>query len=329
MLMEAQVCVAEGVDPVARKGLADWVRLHTYRLPRAKIQDPELLQRADALFGEAAKNHGVFIEITAPDNVNWAKGPQNQAGQGSISLFGAAITLCTTGTSRGHFDETEGAIRDFYAWTPDAPVLPFLPTAVVAVDDHAWRRPRAHAQTDVISSAPWQSELVAIAVDHFQQWIQQHEQGRRGFCAAHSYDKAAFELAVILHAVQDLSSHAGVTNPEHAALMLSGKNPDGVVARLDRGQRWSTEVFRLVSAQDSGCLRQVMALKEIAPLDADAGEILGGVDALKGDYVKYIESGRSFPKGRPEAHVDWFPPDDDAAALKFFDSHVKPFLVAP
>jgi hypothetical protein len=321
LMLDAQTCVKNEVDPAKRQASEDWIRAHGYGVKRDELQDGDVRNRADQVFG-ATFTGDRRVEITAPDGTAWVQPSRKLAAGGGGTLLGGVVALCTTGTVRGHWEITRTAMRAYRGWSTSKAIPQFLPRAVVNVDDHAWRKPEAHAQSDAPDGL--HPEGKKSATDRFDAWVDKHMGGLRQACAAPSSVKVAgYELAVLLHAVQDLSTHAGVTNPEHAGLMLAGKNPDGDDARLDRAERWSRLLLDKAGATLGQC---VDAVTDLDTNDADtvATSVLGARDAQGGDYAAYVKSGASYrlSDSNGSLHVDWFAPKDDGAADAFLNAHV-------
>jgi hypothetical protein len=136
----------------------------------------------------------------------------------------------------GHYEITARALQtDSGAWSAKA--VEIMTDAARDADFFEWRTAAAHAQT-ANDDAGLISQGRDIAQRELAQWMQKYLEQAGQACAAGSSRQALYLLGYVLHAVQDLAFHEGITNAEHSYR-------DNILdEQVDTGQRYD-EKFRL------------------------------------------------------------------------------------
>lgn len=175
-------------------------------------------------------------------------------------------------------------------------------------DKFLWTKPHAHAQTRDGGDAN------AAKVD-FTSYVTRVAAITRDQCCRKDYLGAGYMLGYVLHAIQDLATHRGMTNEFHAYEMTRGNNPDWVYEeRLQQSANWTAEVITAMQVADSECLRE--AAKQSAP-QSDRGwnlvaekfrrgrnKLLAGPDGGTVEMMKFLVPGY-FAFSQPK-EITWF-----------------------
>jgi hypothetical protein len=96
-------------------------------------------------------------------------------------------------------------------------------------DVFEWNEMAAHGQTADANGLPSQSAAAALA--GWRDWIEKYTSMAGARCAAAGDDahmEGVYLLGYSVHAAEDVASHRGRTNPEHAYNSLFEGNPDKV-----------------------------------------------------------------------------------------------------
>lgn len=126
-------------------------------------------------------------------------------------------------TGPGHYEITEEVLKEF-KFGDDA--VSIVADASQDPDFYDWSKPRAHAQTDNYEDGNT-SESKKDAVGNYISWI-----GGLNNTMISAAEKdprhGLFYLGYILHGIQDLAAHKGLTNAQHSYLASLGdnENPD-------------------------------------------------------------------------------------------------------
>jgi hypothetical protein len=124
---------------------------------------------------------------------------------------GGYISWITGENSPGHFEITGDALRSF-GFSEDA--VSIAADAAMDPDFYDWTTCGAHAQTEYDDEGrPSQEE--SEAVDKYIDWVRKHV-GNMLLQSKKDAEHGLFFLGYVLHAVQDLASHKGITNPQHS-----------------------------------------------------------------------------------------------------------------
>jgi hypothetical protein len=185
-------------------------------------------------------------------------------------------------------------------------------------DTYEWLNPAAHAQTP---NGATQSKLEAIKI--FKKYVTDVTSKTVKACCARDKPVAAYQLGYLMHAVQDLATHSGMTNDEHAYLLRKA-NPDLDSKNLTRAERWTKQVLKLYgdSATFGQCVKDASDI-EASTANWDTLARRGGYgikDASEAELVKFVMGALRLK--RP-ADQTWFKP---AAADKWFNDNIVPII---
>lgn len=334
--MEHEYCAwqaGQGDGPAKR---LEETRKHAYEVPYDAIPDAALKKRIVELLGKEPKASNVVLISRVPPD--WlaplAVGRDIQAGGGGPTVVDRIIMMCTVGGKRkGHY-ELSGAAWGVTQWRRK-PGVEFIALASREADSFLWNDPVAHAQTPNAVDAPIPGDPTKAMAD-FRAYVQDRAKEVVQACRAAQPQplQAAYALSFLLHAVQDLATHAGRTNAEHSYNAHSDQNPDGDQKLLMRAQTWSSDVVKLFDAElPPSCLELVSGLDAAADLKkigkAHFGRDPDGTPLALWDYhllgSRYADQFVAQEKRRGRKSnllVRWFDERNDDAAQAFFDSHV-------
>jgi len=215
----------------------------------------------------------------------------------------------------GHYEVTEQAIHRVRA--AGIPVTPaaaaVLADASQDVDSFEWNQMAAHGQTADAGGLPSESE--EAAKQHWHDWIKGRiaEAGKR--CAADQDDvrlQGVYLLGYAIHAVEDVASHRGRTNPEHAYNALLEANPDNEQGIDKLATELAGDVLiGALRGKASACLPILGTLSKgflLFPEKMSAFQF--GWQGNPVELVKYEVSVADFMphKDKPQARTRWFGP---------------------
>ena len=235
------------------------------------------------------------------------------------------ILRCVIGADRGHFElSSQAALKA--SWSSAA--VKIVAEGSRDPDAFEWGNPAAHGQADIGNNGILSRQAEADAVLKFKQWIADLSKKVLSSCACNRPADAAYFTGYLLHAVQDLATHEGITNAEHSYLSSYQTNPDADGARLDRAAEWSGLVLATLGKKMPGscstALRsltdaQVTVRTAFGPKDGDAGELFA-FWRLAGRYKDALGT-------KPPALAPWF---NAGTATGFFrENVVKPIEATP
>jgi hypothetical protein len=121
----------------------------------------------------------------------------------------------------GHYEITQRAMKQVQTqlgitWPPS--LLEVMANASGDADFYEWDNPAAHAQTLSSNDTGQIGETQPDAHRRFRTWISSYAQQALAACEAGRPADAAYYLGYLLHGVQDLAFHEGITNAEHSYL---------------------------------------------------------------------------------------------------------------
>jgi hypothetical protein len=123
---------------------------------------------------------------------------------------GGFLSTITGDTSPGHLELTSDALAQF-GFSEDA--ISIAGDAAQDPDFYEWYNAAAHAQTNCALDTGATSQSETDAINAYLAWCV----GKKdNFLSAKTDEHALFFLGYLLHGVQDLASHQGVTNSQHA-----------------------------------------------------------------------------------------------------------------
>lgn len=123
---------------------------------------------------------------------------------------GGYFSILTGDHSPGHLELTSDALKKF-GFSDDA--ICIAGDAAQDPDFYEWYNPAAHAQTDCDLETGTTNQNPNAAISAYLQWVCKQ---KKRFLAAKNDEHALFFLGYLLHGVQDLASHQGVTNAQHS-----------------------------------------------------------------------------------------------------------------
>lgn len=242
-------------------------------------------------------------------------GDQLAAGGGGV--WGGVLRHCLVDGKQGHYEVTAAAAKDDH-WPEQ--VRGFLARASREADEYEWNEPAAHGQTE-------NGATENAGKDKFKKTVIDYGKQIRAACAAggaENVTRAVYVLGYLLHATQDLSSHAGQTNEEHAYRALVGDNPDSKDKRVERAERWSKRVLEIARAELlQTCLKDVYALQKPSAIDGLPERLFGPKDGTALALATYQQSGFKYMARQPKpAPVLWFDPESNEQADRFFEDYI-------
>ena len=123
----------------------------------------------------------------------------------------------------GHYEITRRVLAEDLRWSGTAVAV--AADAARDPDFFAWTVPAAHGQTPH-DAAGRPALSAAQAATDFVRWAAERTRWAAEACATGDLRAALYHLGSALHAVQDLASHDGRTNAEHAWNAVTGEDPD-------------------------------------------------------------------------------------------------------
>jgi predicted transglutaminase-like cysteine proteinase len=123
---------------------------------------------------------------------------------------GGYFRLLTGDSSPGHLEITQEVLESM-GFSSNA--VSVASDAAQDPDFYEWENPAAHAQTNCTNEG-WPTESESEAISQYQKWINEKVVSMRK--PDLSPKNALFFLGYVLHGVQDLASHQGITNAQHS-----------------------------------------------------------------------------------------------------------------
>lgn len=159
---------------------------------------------------------------------------------------GGFLSVITGDNSPGHLELTSDALNKF-SFSKDA--ISIASDASQDPDLYEWYNPAAHAQTDCDLNTGATRDA-AFAEGRYLQWCVDR---KNQFDNSASNEEALFFLGYLLHGVQDLASHQGVTNSQHAyesyVLCKNGKEDcDHKEANRQKAREYSQRLLAKIAA---------------------------------------------------------------------------------
>lgn len=253
-----------------------------------------------------------------------------QAMSGNYQLMRACLSPIGWGDKapRAHRDLTVETLKSVMGFHQSAG----NPTLLVALaseqaDTFEWLNPAAHAQT------PDAGGTSTTAIAAFEHHLGEVLRRFRGACCAKRQADAAYQMGYLFHAIQDLSTHAGMTNAYHAYLLgfsnndPKRKNPDLEKVLLDRAVTWSSNVLSAVdSSSYSRCAHEAVAVNGVGndwAGMAQRGEY-GERDGTPLEMLKFLQGAAA----KEPADRRWFAQRDAKLADAWFEGHVMKTVAA-
>lgn len=135
---------------------------------------------------------------------------------------GGWLSMITGDDSPGHWELTTQVLRVF-GFSDDA--ISIAAEASQDADFYEWHDPEAHAQTGCSLETGATTQSPKQGIQAFVRWI---ESRKASFLDTREPKPALFWLGYLLHGIQDLDSHQGATNAQHAyeSYIRPGKDAD-------------------------------------------------------------------------------------------------------
>lgn len=247
----------------------------------------------------------------------------NQSAGGG-GIIGSAIRLCLVKGQDGHYEVTLKQAL-LLGWPQAA--ASYLAKASRDADTYEWDSPAAHAQTPNDPNDGVRPAKVADGIKAFGAKLGDYRTKIAAACAANKPERALYVLGYMLHAVQDLSTHAGQTNAEHSWRSLVGDNPDASNQSATRAHAFTKKL--LETAIPTGC---EAAMKKVTGAGVDVGamaeSLFGPKDGTAAALLAFEALGAQYllakKLGTVTPNTFWFDIFSDPKAGQFFDTNVTP-----
>jgi hypothetical protein len=164
----------------------------------------------------------------------------------------------------------------------------------VYADWFDWNTPAAHAQTPNDANG-YPTQAIRESVMEYRSYLSEKTAQVLVMLSAGSFGDALFRTGYLLHAIQDLSAHEGITNAWHGAIASQpagscGPNPcspDSDPDRISRAGRW-TDTFFLEAQTWMGPVYSKLKLfnGEGPTLDEKRSAAISGPDMSLGNLAK-------------------------------------------
>lgn len=243
----------------------------------------------------------------------------NQAFSGDLSMVRACLGPIGFGRSvpPAHRDLTRDALKNTpgFKYGNDTSEK-LVELASEEPDTFEWLSPPSHAQTpDGVLPTN------ANPVRDFEQHVTSVSNKIRAACCSKRPSEVAYQLGYLFHAIQDLSTHAGMSNSHHAYLLPRG-NPDMHEPYLKRALKWTKEALKAYSQSSFGtCLKEASGVPA-ARVDWAALALSGGygVKDSSANELRKFASGALRLDAPPDRR--WFDQDHPTAPQTWFEAHV-------
>lgn len=248
---------------------------------------------------------GAVLTVVVPENrVDLVPQPQNLKGKG---LGATMIRYCLYRGVDGHFQLTKKALS---GRVDDDKLREQIADASELPDSYLWGTPAAHGQTKDGASKPSAKDLESAKTTYSER-VLKYATSYRDACLGGQKLQAMNALGYLLHAVQDLSMHRGMTNGEHAYEMVQNlDNPDAKPKNVDRALEWSQEVLKTLKANNL----EPQTCIGTKPLDlssanwAEMAKAFGSTtkDGTFDAQLAFLALGATFTPTKPYAPSLWF-----------------------
>lgn len=265
------------------------------------------------------------IVVIAKTKQAWmTKFLQADQAAGGGGIIGSAIRLCLVKGEDGHYEITLKQASDL-GWPLDA--AKYLAKASRDADTYEWNSPAAHAQTHNVPIDGVRPGKVADGIKAFGAKLADYRTKVASACKDNKPERALYVLGYMLHAVQDLSTHAGQTNAEHSWRSLVGDNPDASSQSVTRAHTFTRKV--LETAVPPSC---EAAMKKVTgagvDIDAMAVSLFDQKDGTAPALLAFEALGARYwlekKLGNVTPNTFWFDITSDTKANDFFAKNVTP-----
>jgi hypothetical protein len=212
-----------------------------------------------------------------------SEGLHTQAPSANLSVFRACLDKLGVGGARfqAHRDLSSQAVTSL-GW-PKAGA--FFLLASEQADAYEWGRPAAHAQANENEDYPAaRKEILGFAKKRV-------DAIRAACCEAGgaNLEGASYNLGYLMHLVQDLATHHGMTNTYHSWLIHNGDNPDIERTHIAQAQENSKKALDALGKSPHGQCAKNAAAYSAATVDWDAAARRHGFGAKDGTKKALIE----------------------------------------
>jgi hypothetical protein len=282
-----------------------------------KKDEDQLSSAGDCLtkaLTEPGKTPPKTVQLVIEPKSSGRQNPMNQAPSGNFSSLRACLSPFGLQDSvpRAHRDLARNALAGTGGFRFGGKLVEI---AAEQADTYEWNNEAAHAQTKNGSmDAP-------AAIQSFESHLQGVTTRLEAACCHQDYTTAAYELGYLFHGIQDLATHAGMTNAYHAYL-LPRDNPDLVKINLDRAQAWTIKLLNALKATSYKACVQSASNIPAAAANWEALATAGGYtpkDATKQALATFL-AGAAVLQAPPTPF--WYDQKNAKAADDFFDTHV-------
>lgn len=147
----------------------------------------------------------------------------------------------------GHYEVTQDAAERFGF---SSAAIDILRDAAQDPDFYEFTHPAAHAQSPdsvaFMESGAARDEAIEQAIQAYKQWVLNVVGRMFRFLMNNDIRETIYLLGYVLHAIQDLGPHGGMSNPEHAALDSLDQSPDDDPGSIQVSRYYSHEFLRHV-----------------------------------------------------------------------------------
>jgi hypothetical protein len=145
----------------------------------------------------------------------------------------------------GHYEVTQESAERFGF---SSAAVDILRDAAQDPDFYEFSLPSAHAQSPdevaFMPVGPTRDEAIQKAINAYTQWVLNLFGKVYQALLKNNVRETLYWLGYVLHGIQDLGPHGGITNPEHAALDSQKKSPDDDNNSIQLSRYYTQEFLR-------------------------------------------------------------------------------------
>ncbi len=309
--------------PVYKNELGKWCILESTldaapsRMPEA---DPLTQKGQDFRYEPMYCFNGHHLWEIFPGDVTTAKGKtigkyfsarKNRVNMRKTKLpAGGWLSHMTGDWEPGHLEITTDTLKlEKFKFHQNA--IDVVADAAQDPDFYDWYAPAAHAQTDNDAQGRT-NQTKEAAIDAYQARISDLR-GRLVSEAKKDARKGLFYLGYLLHSIQDLATHKGITNAQHSyisKMVGTGSDPDHQEENRKKAREYSEKFIETFSKKHPAAYKSMKAYEgRTLPWDrlfrAEKGEILGkDWDLSPGAFIEYSGLAKKFGKIKDQYPID-------------------------
>ncbi|MDR4460999.1 MAG: hypothetical protein MRJ67_10875 [Nitrospirales bacterium] len=163
----------------------------------------------------------------------------------------------------GHYDVTLMVLTEKgFPWSFTDEAAEFVADASRDPDIFQWTKPQAHAQTGLVNRElrPLNEKNQKLKYYSFERKLIQEINAA---CENKDYPLALYKLGWALHGIQDLASHKGMTNAEHAWLGRHDRDPDEIESNIELAKTLTRYFLSgVISEKNKACYENIRAQTE-------------------------------------------------------------------